>query len=47
LHREEFDKKSEALKREKHLKSGVGRDFIKTIKDKLPGYPPLAGACPP
>jgi putative endonuclease len=28
---EEFDSKEEALKREKWLKSGIGREFIKKI----------------
>jgi predicted GIY-YIG superfamily endonuclease len=28
---EEFETKSEALQREKWLKSGVGRDYIKSI----------------
>ena len=30
-----FSTKSEALKREKHLKSGKGREFIKEIISKL------------
>ena len=29
---EEFANKTEAMKREKWLKSGAGRDFIKTLK---------------
>ncbi|HEC20969.1 MAG TPA: GIY-YIG nuclease family protein, partial [Candidatus Peregrinibacteria bacterium] len=29
LHKEEFKNKTEALKREKELKTGKGRDFIK------------------
>jgi putative endonuclease len=31
IHFETFQMKSEALKREKWLKSGVGRDFIATL----------------
>ncbi len=29
IYREEFDLKSDALKREKWLKSGVGRDYLR------------------
>jgi len=29
VHKEEFESKTEALKREKWLKTGVGREFIK------------------
>ncbi len=32
IHTEEFQTKSEAMKREKWLKSGAGRDFIKTLR---------------
>jgi putative endonuclease len=31
IHVEFFDFKAEALKREKYLKSGIGREFIKNI----------------
>lgn len=31
IYTEEFDTRIEARKREKYLKSGIGRDFIKTI----------------
>jgi putative endonuclease len=37
LFSEEFETKTEALKREKELKSGKGRDFIKSlIQNKYP-----------
>ena len=29
IYKEEFENKSEALKREKWLKTGIGRDFLK------------------
>lgn len=32
IYQKEFDTKSEAMSYEKWLKSGVGRDFIKTIQ---------------
>ena len=32
LHTEEFETKSEALKREKWFKSGAGREFMKKLK---------------
>ena len=32
---EVFETKSEAMKREKYLKTGVGREFIKTLIRKL------------
>ncbi|GGA88791.1 hypothetical protein GCM10008015_31670 [Flavobacterium palustre] len=31
IHVEFFSSKSEAMKREKHLKTGIGRDFIKSL----------------
>lgn len=31
IYKEEFDNKSDVLKREKWLKTGAGRDFIKRI----------------
>jgi putative endonuclease len=31
VHEEEFDKKSEALQREKFYKSGQGREYLKTV----------------
>jgi putative endonuclease len=31
VYTEEFDNKTEALKREKWLKTGVGREYLKTI----------------
>ena len=35
IHTEEYINKSDALKREKYLKSGVGREFIESlIKNK-------------
>ena len=34
VYSEEFSSKSEALKREKWLKSGVGREYFKKIFDK-------------
>ncbi|MFA6458197.1 MAG: GIY-YIG nuclease family protein [Patescibacteria group bacterium] len=30
IHKEEFENKTEALKREKYLKTGVGREFLKS-----------------
>ena len=35
IYKEEFETKSEALKREKWLKSGVGRDYLKRICSEL------------
>ena len=32
IYTEEFDSEEEALKREKYLKSGSGREFLKTVK---------------
>lgn len=32
IYTEEFDSVEEALKREKYLKSGSGREFLKTVK---------------
>ena len=37
-----FDSKSEAMKKEKFLKSGKGRDWIKKLLDKEGSYPPKA-----
>ena len=34
IYKEEFDNKTEALKREKWLKTGVGRDYLKKILEK-------------
>ncbi len=34
IYNEEFDNKTEALKREKWLKTGVGRDYLKKILEK-------------
>ena len=34
IYNEEFDNKTEALKREKWLKTGVGRDYLKKISAK-------------
>lgn len=34
VYKEEFDKKTEALKREKWLKTGVGREFLERILKK-------------
>ena len=34
IYKEEFDNKTEALKREKWLKMGVGRDYLKKILEK-------------
>ncbi len=31
IHREAYSNKTDALKREKYLKSGVGREFIKSL----------------
>ena len=31
IHSEEFETRSESMKREKELKTGVGRDFIKRL----------------
>jgi len=31
MHKEEFESKTEALKREKYFKTGVGREFLKII----------------
>ena len=35
LHSEKFENKEDAMKRELELKSGKGREFIKTLKNKL------------
>ncbi|WP_409416468.1 GIY-YIG nuclease family protein [Flavobacterium sp. PS2] len=35
IHVEFFSSKSEAMKREKYLKSGIGREFIKNLISKL------------
>jgi len=35
LYKEEFENKSEALKREKWLKTGVGREYLKKNINKL------------
>jgi putative endonuclease len=35
IHVEFFTSKSEAMKREKYLKTGIGREFIKNIIKKL------------
>lgn len=35
IHVEFFNSKSEAIKREKYLKTGVGREFIKKIIENL------------
>jgi putative endonuclease len=32
IYTEEFNSQEEALKREKYLKSGSGREFLKTVK---------------
>ena len=34
IYNEEFDNKTEALKREKWLKTGIGRDYLKKILEK-------------
>ncbi|MCZ6703233.1 MAG: GIY-YIG nuclease family protein [Ignavibacteria bacterium] len=34
IYKEEFDNKTEALKREKWLKTGVGREYLKEILEK-------------
>ena len=34
IYKEEFDNKTEALKREKWLKTGVGREYLKKILEK-------------
>jgi len=34
IYNEEFDNKTEALKREKWLKTGVGREYLKKILEK-------------
>jgi hypothetical protein len=51
VYKEEFEEKSEAMKRERWFKSGVGRLNIKNeiLKDKLGSYPPKAdgGSIPP
>lgn len=45
IHTENFEIKSEALKREKTLKGGQGRKFIKDLlKSKEGSYPPKADA---
>ena len=31
VHVEEFEERTEARKREKYLKSGIGREFVKTL----------------
>jgi putative endonuclease len=36
IHCEHFENKSDALKREKWFKSGIGREFIKSLKANLP-----------
>ena len=44
-YKEEFDNKTDALKREKWLKSGVGRDYVKKMLDEPEGSrfnPPAA-----
>jgi putative endonuclease len=35
IYSEEFATKSEALRREKWLKTGVGREFLKSVPEKL------------
>ncbi|MBA0884638.1 GIY-YIG nuclease family protein [Flavobacterium undicola] len=35
IHVEFFDSKTEAMNREKHLKTGIGREFIKNIIQNL------------
>ncbi|BFM43815.1 hypothetical protein CFS9_24570 [Flavobacterium sp. CFS9] len=35
IHLEFFNSKSEAMKREKYLKTGIGREFIKDLIQKL------------
>jgi putative endonuclease len=34
IYKEEFDNKTEALKQEKWLKTGVGREYLKKILEK-------------
>ena len=34
IYKEEFDNKTDALKRERWLKTGVGRDYLKMILEK-------------
>ncbi len=34
IYKEEFDNKAEALKRERWLKTGVGREYLKKILEK-------------
>jgi len=34
IYKEEFDNKTEALKREKWLKTGIGREYLKKILEK-------------
>lgn len=34
MYKEEFETKSEALRREKWLKSGVGREYLRNILDQ-------------
>ena len=34
IYKEEFDNKTEALKKEKWLKTGVGREYLKKILEK-------------
>jgi putative endonuclease len=36
IHVEHFDNRIEARKREKYLKSGIGREYIKSILNKAP-----------
>ncbi len=35
IHVEFFDSKSEAMKREKYLKTGIGREFIKNLINSI------------
>jgi len=37
IYKEEFETRSEAIKRERFLKSGKGRDYIKQFIVKIPG----------
>ncbi len=36
IHQEQFNNRIEARKREKYLKSGIGREYIKSIINKAP-----------
>jgi putative endonuclease len=51
IYTEEYKEKGEAMKRERWLKSGVGREYIRKeiLKAKLGTYPPEAdgGSIPP